>query len=272
MITVSIVIYKTPRQMLDRAVKSVLGSPLVANLYLIDNSPKKLDVNYVDPRVEYFFTGRNLGYSKAHNLVLLDPKKREKYHLVMNPDVWFNPGSLEALYIFIEQRKDAGLVIPKILNPNKTVQYQCRMLPTPYILFARRFLPYFLYRNMNKTFEMRFSGYNKIMEVPYINGSFMFFRGSVIEDIGGFDEKIFMYGEDLDLSRRVFEHSKVIFLPDVSVYHEHQRGSYKDLRLLYYHTKGICYYFSKWGWFFDKRRKKINKQILNHHVNPVNPV
>ena len=262
MITVSIVIYKTPRQMLDRAVKSVLRSSLVAKLYLIDNSPQNLDVKYADPRVEYFFMGRNLGYSKAHNLVLLDPKRREKYHLVMNPDVWFNPGPLEALYDFIEQRKDVGLVIPKILNPNKTVQYQCRMLPTPFILFARRFLPYFLYRNMNKNFEMRFSGYNKMMEVPYINGSFMFFRGAVIDAIGGFDEKIFMYGEDLDLSRRVFEYSKVLFLPDVSVYHEHQRGSYKNLKLLYYHAKGICYYFSKWGWFFDKRRKEINRQVL----------
>ncbi len=265
MITVSIVLYNTSRQMVDRAVKSVLRSSLVTKLYLIDNSPQKQTVKHADPRVEYLFMGRNLGYGRAHNLMLLDPEKREKYHLVMNPDVWFKHGALEALYAFMDKRQDAGLVIPKILNPDNTIQYQCRMLPTPFNLFARRFLPYFLYQNIDKNFEMRFSGYNKIMEVPYINGSFMFFRGDVIDQIGGFDEKIFLYGEDLDLSRRVFEYSKVYYFPDAAVFHEFQRGSYENLRLLYYHIRGICYYFSKWGWFIDKHRKQINRQLLKDH-------
>ncbi len=251
--------------MVDRAVKSVLRSSMVAKLYLIDNSPQKHVLKYSDARVEYFFIGRNLGYGKAHNLILLNPEYRTKYHLVMNPDVWLNHRPLEALYDFMEQREDVGLVIPKILNPDGTIQYQCRMLPTPFNLFARRFLPYFLYKNIDKNFEMRFSGYNQIMEVPYINGSFMFLRGDVIDKIGGFDEKIFLYGEDLDLSRRVFEFSKVYYFPEASVYHEFQRGSYKNLLLLYYHIRGISYYFSKWGWFIDKRRKEINTKLLTDY-------
>lgn len=265
MITTSIVLYNTPRRLIDRAVASVLESSRVAKLYLIDNSPQKLVNGNIDTRVEYFFANKNLGYSKAHNRILHDPQKRGKYHLVMNPDVWFNAGTLESLVEFMEQRDDVGLVMPKILNPDNTVQYHCRMLPTPFNLIARRFLPAFLYRNMNENYEMRFSGYNRIMEIPYVNGSFMFFRSSVINEIGGFDEKIFMYGEDLDLSRRIFEHSKAVFLPHVSVYHKYHRESYKSLKPLYYHIKGVGYYFSKWGWFFDKRRKEINRKLLEDY-------
>jgi len=265
MLTVSIVLYNTPTHIIERALGSVLRSSLVAKLYLIDNSPQKQILDYSDERIEYSFSGRNLGYGRAHNLVLLNPEKRKKYHLVMNPDVWFNNGSLEALYEFMERKGDAGLVIPKVLNPDNTIQYQCRMLPTPFNLFARRFLPYFLFRNIDKNFEMRFSGYNKIMEVSYIKGSFVFLRGSVIDEVGGFDEKIFLYGEDLDLSRRIFEHSKVLYFPHASVFHEFQRGSYRELLLLYYHIRGICYYFSKWGWFVDKRRKEINRRLLKNY-------
>ncbi len=270
MITASIVLYHTPKHFLDRAVKSVLESSRITGLYLIDNSRQALfnhnpDREFDDPRVEYFFAGKNLGYGKGHNLILLNPQKRAKYHLVMNPDVWFDADVLESLAEFMETRHNVGLVMPKILNPDHTVQYHCRMLPTPLNLVARRFLPAFFYKNMNERYEMRFSGYDRLMEVPYANGSFMFFRGSVIDEIGGFDEKIFMYGEDLDLSRRIHERSKAVFLPHVSVYHRYHRESYKSLKLLYYHIKGVGHYFSKWGWFFDKRRKEINRKLFEDY-------
>lgn len=58
---------------------------------------------------------------------------------------------------------------------------------------------------LNNRFEMRFSGYDKEMNVPYLSGCYMFLRTSVVEEIGVFDEGIFMYGEDTDLNRRIYQ-------------------------------------------------------------------
>lgn len=58
-------------------------------------------------------------------------------------------------------------------------------------------------RNRNYKYELIFSGYDKIMWVPSLSGCFMFMRVDVLRKIGGFDERFFMYAEDLDLSRRI---------------------------------------------------------------------
>ncbi len=265
-ITVSIVLYNTKKSMLQKAIDSILLSSFVDKIYLLDNSQEKTFYPFTDTRIEYIFNNENLGYSKGHNLILNAPNKRGKYHLVMNPDILFNTNVLDKLFEFMEKNLNIGLVMPKILNPDGSIQYQCKLLPTPFNIIARRFLPAFLYEKSNKVFEMRSSGYNKQMEVPYLNGSFMFLRSSVLNEIKGFDENIFMYGEDLDLSRRIYEYSSAVFFPEVSVVHEHQKGSFKNFKLLLIHCKGMIYYFNKWGWLFDKKRREINKIVKKKYL------
>ena len=279
MISVAIVLYNTPTKMLNQAVTSVLASPLVRKLYLIDNSPVQNIPPMSGDRIEYIYTGKNLGYSKAHNLILLHPEKRQRYHLVMNPDVWFPPETLGKLYNYMETKPTVGLVMPKILNPDGSIQYHCKQLPSPFDLLIRRFLPQWAFRNSKEQFELRDSGYDKEMEVPYLNGSFMFLRSSELDRLGGFDERIFMYGEDLDLSRRMYEKSHAMFFPDAEIYHAHQRSSYKSLKPLLFHCHGMINYFNKWGWFFDDERKKVNRdlhqQLLrlkpSNHIKPPPP-
>jgi GT2 family glycosyltransferase len=76
-----------------------------------------------------------------------------------------------------------------------------------------------------------------------------------------FDEGIFMYGEDTDLNRRIFKNYRTVYFPIVTVIHDFEKGSHKSFRLLWIHIKAAIYYMNKWGWFFDKERTKINKQI-----------
>ncbi len=90
----------------------------------------------------------------------------------------------------------------------------------------------------------------------------MFLRNSVLKDVGLFDENIFMYLEDVDLNRRIHAKYKTIFYPKVSIYHEYQKESYMSKKLLMYHIRSAIYYFSKWGWFFDKQRDIINSKTL----------
>ncbi len=111
-------------------------------------------------------------------------------------------------------------------------------------------------------YEFRFTGYGKIIYVPYLSGCFMFFRTEALKQAGLFDERFFMYLEDVDLSRRIHKHYRTVYYPEISVFHQYEKGSYKNSKLLKYHLQSAIKYFNKWGYFFDKDRQEINKKIL----------
>jgi hypothetical protein len=268
-INVSIVLFKNDQDLVKKAIYSCVNSVLINRIYLIDNSPRDIlsCLASLDSRIEYIFNNANLGFGKAHNIALKRSiEENIPYHLVLNPDVYFEGGILEELYHFMENNPDVGLVMPKVLYPDGTLQYLCKLLPTPLDLFGRRFLNFGPFRKIvekrNEVYELRFTGYDKIMEVPYLSGCFMFIRSEVLKKVGLFDERFFMYLEDTDLSRRIHRVAKTVYYPYVYVYHEYGKGSYKSLKLLYYHIKSAIKYFNKYGWFFDKEREEINKKIL----------
>ena len=268
-INVSIVLFKNDQDLVKKAIYSCVNSVLINRIYLIDNSPTDIlsCLASLDSRIEYIFNNANLGFGKAHNIALKRSiEENIPYHLVLNPDVYFEKGVLEELYNFMEANKDVGLVMPKVLYPDGNIQYLCKLLPTPLDLFGRRFLNFGPFKKIvekrNEVYELRFTGYDKIMEVPYLSGCFMFIRTEVLKKVGLFDERFFMYLEDTDLSRRIHRVAKTVYYPYVYIYHEYGKGSYKSLKLLYYHIKSAIKYFNKYGWFFDKERQEINKRIL----------
>jgi GT2 family glycosyltransferase len=71
-----------------------------------------------------------------------------------------------------------------------------------------------------------------------------------------------MYGEDIDLCRRIGEHYKTMFHPGQSVIHRHEAASYKNYRMMWIHIVNVSRYFNKWGWFFDKKRTITNRKTL----------
>jgi len=268
-LNISVVLFKNNPDTVKKAINSCLSSKLINKLYLIDNSPtdELSSLSKLDSRIIYIFNNANLGYGKAHNIALKKSiEENVPYHLVLNPDVYFEKGVIEELYHFMETNKDVGLVMPKVLYPDGNIQYLCKLLPTPLDLFGRRFLNFGPFKKFikkrNQIYELRFTGYNKIMEVPYLSGCFMFIRTEVLKKVGLFDERFFMYLEDTDLSRRIHRITKTIYYPYVYIYHEFKKGSYKSLKLLYYHILSAIKYFNKYGWFFDKERKEINKKVL----------
>ena len=268
-LNISIVLYHNKKEQIKKAIESVLNTDLNITLYLVDNSltDSLRDLERIDKRIKYMFNNSNLGFGRAHNIALKKSiEENVPYHLVLNPDVYFEKGVLEELYNFMEANKDVGLVMPKVLYPDSTIQYLCKLLPTPLDLFGRRFLNFGLFRKIvekrNEIYELKFTGYNKIMEVPYLSGCFMFIRTEVLKKVGLFDERFFMYLEDTDLSRRIHRVSKTVYYPEVSIYHEYGKGSYKNPKLLKYHLDSAIKYFNKYGWFFDKERDEINNKTL----------
>lgn len=267
-ITASIVIYQNKPAILNRAIKSFLNTDLTIKLYLIDNSPLAYpEKNSLgDKRIEYIFNNRNIGFGRGHNIALRKLIDNTKYHLILNPDIFFERGVLENLYSFMESHPAIGLIMPKVLSFDESLQYLCRLLPTPYDLILRRFnskLLKAIFKNSLEKHELKFTQYNRVMQVPYLSGCFMFVRNEAVKKIGLFDERFFMYLEDVDLSRRIGREYKTIYYPQAVIYHGFEKGSYKNSALLWHHIISAVRYFNKWGWFFDKERRRINREAFS---------
>lgn len=266
MISGSIVLYHNSSNQVKKAIRSFFTSKLCTKLYLIDNSldDRLQTLKEIDPRIEYIHAHSNIGYGSAHNIALKYAiKHHSKYHIILNPDIYFSSGVIDSLYAHMEKNSDIAHIMPKVLYPDGSIQYLTKLLPSPAILLARRLLPFkTLQKYINNKYELRFTGYDKIIQAPYLSGCFMFLRTKALKKIGLFDEMFFMYPEDIDLTRRIHEKFKTIYFPEVSIFHEHQKESFKNFKMTKIHILNMIKYFNKWGWIFDRKRKDINKKIL----------
>lgn len=264
----SIVLYHSKLEQVLKAIKSFLNTSLNVKLYLVDNSltDDLRKLGKLDDRIEYIFNNSNLGYGSAHNVAIRKSIVDEvPYHLILNPDVYFEFGVLEKLFEYMETNQDVGHIMPKVLYPNGELQYLTKLIPTPIDLISRRFNPF---KNFGKDtankYELRFSGYDKILNVPYLSGCFMFLRIRALKDVGLFDERFFMYPEDIDLTRRIHRNYKTIYYPIVSIVHEHEKASSKNFRMFAIHAWNMIKYFNKWGWLVDYERSYFNYKVLKH--------
>ncbi len=266
-IVCSLVIYKNDRKQLLDAINSFLNTDLEVRLILIDNSPTdNLNDIIGDSRVEYIHNPSNPGYGTSHNIGIRKYCDKTKYHLVLNPDIFYSKGVLEDIIDFMDNDSNIGLVMPKILYPDGEIQYLAKLIPSPFIFFARRFIPNSgLKKRILDKFELKFSGYNVTMEAPYLSGCFMVFRIKALKKINGFDENIFMHMEDLDISRRCHDAGfKTVFYPKQIVYHDHLFKSFITAANLKMYFNSAFYYFNKWGWFFDEKRRIINRKTVSN--------
>lgn len=265
MLTVSIVVHKTPLGVLEKALDSVLHCP-VSLIYIIDNGPttRLSIVSEKDPRINYFHI-ENRGFGAAHNVALKEVIERnpQGYHLVMNPDVYWKGDVLTPLMDYMESHPDVGMAMPKVFYPDGALQYTCRMLPSPVDLFAKRFLPAPITKKRMNKYLLAHHDHDKPLNCPYLLGSFLFFRNRAIVECGRFDERFFMYPEDIDITRRIHEKWKTMYLPIVSIVHAHAAESRRNKRMLRIHIRNMIKYFNKWGWVFDKKRKETNARLLD---------
>jgi len=260
MITASLVIYNSPEEDL-RTVISCTDRSSVSIIYVVDNASNNNLKNYLEnlsEKVIYMQGQGNVGFGTAHNMAIREAVRQgAKYHLVVNPDIEFREGVIEKLASFMEANPDTGQMIPKIVYPNGELQYVCNLIPTPFDLLFRRLFPKKIRR-----FQLGFTGYNKIMNVPYHHGCFMFFSIAALNEVGLFDERFFMYPEDIDITRRMHEKYTTLYYPEVEVIHTHTAESHKSLKMLRIHIINLIRYFNKWGWFFDGKRRETNKKVL----------
>lgn len=270
-ITVSLVCHRTPLGQLERAVECVLECHDIENIYIIDNGPEdslKI-IKERSPLIEYRHI-ENKGYGNAHNLAIKEIIEKRKacgqsladsYHIVMNTDVYWEGDIIKILINYMDNHKENGMVMPKVFYPDGDLQFTCRMLPGPTDVFFKRFLPEKLIEKRMEKYLLKEHDHDVAINCPYLLGSFLLFRLEALDDCGLFDERFFMYPEDIDITRRIHEKWKTMYWPNVKIIHEHAAASRKNLKMFRIHAINMVKYFNKWGWFYDPQRKDYNKKL-----------
>jgi GT2 family glycosyltransferase len=264
-VSASIVAYKTPKEELLKVSTCFLNSKLAGKLYVVDNSPIDTLRGFCDDaRVEYIHNPSNPGFGAAHNIAIdLATKAGSNYHFVINPDIYFDGDVITPMVNYMEANKEIGMMMPRVLYPDGSIQYLPKLLPSPFWIFKRKFK--FLagsYKKFIGKYELRDIDPQLIYNSPILSGCFSMLRLDVIKELGSFDDRYFMYFEDFDLSRRVHQKYKTIYYPLVSVYHGYEREANKSIKLFKIFIQSMILYFNKWGWAFDKERKEINDRTL----------
>ncbi|WP_298781258.1 glycosyltransferase [uncultured Polaribacter sp.] len=243
-ITATIVLFKQNLNVLKKTVDSFLKTPLKKKLFLIDNSPKNnLEKHFINEEIEYIFVGENIGFGKAHNLIL--NQINSNFHLILNPDVEFSTDVIPNLIKEFKSNSEVSFITPNIIYPNNKKQFVCRKHPTFFDLINRKLK---ISRNQIIKNEYR----NKDLSTPFypefIHGCFMLFKTEDFKQLKGFDERFFLYMEDADICRRIDDSGKnKLYFPEVQVIHQHQKGSSKSIKLFFIHLKSAITYFLKWG-------------------------
>jgi GT2 family glycosyltransferase len=162
-----------------------------------------------------------------------------------------------------------GLLLPKVFYKNGKLQKLCNPLPVPVNLVGRRFFENARWaKKINDEYELKGFDYDYSLNVPNLSGCFMFLRCTALQQSGLFDERYFMYMEDIDLCRRVHAVAKTIFYPEASIVHGFEKESYSNKTLLWHHITSAVKYFNKWGWIWDKQRDAFNRELFDelHHI------
>lgn len=262
MITASVVVHNTPQKVFLKTVDCLLKSE-IDRIFIIDNSPSgeyKNSLPTVD-RIIYLKT-ENKGYGAANNIAITRAKiMGSEMHLVLNPDVYWTGNVIISLVKEMEANPDIGLIAPKLLYPDGSLQFSCRMLPTPADLFAKRFLPARSSKKKMKRYLLKDYNHDISINCPYLTGAFLLFRMEALKECGMFDTKFFLYPEDIDITRRIHEKYKTVYYPEVTVFHDHAQASKKNLRMFFIHLANMIKYFNKWGWRNDALRKEFNDRL-----------
>ena len=172
------------------------------------------------------------------------------YFLLLNPDIVIKNNILSPFIEMIDNNKEIGIIGPKLLNDDGTIQYSCRKFYSLKYIFIRMFRLSFIFGNkIENNILMKSFSHNEQSDVDWISGAAMFFNKEFLDKVGIFDDKnYFMYGEDQDLCLRSWHNNlKVIYNPQVECFHSYGRkgSSIKISKYNFYQLYSTIQMFKK---------------------------
>ena len=244
-ISATIVLYNEDTKTLQNTIDSFLAVPLPKKLFLIDNSPNnKLSTIVKHSDVEYVFIGQNIGFGAGNNKVLTKIKDLSKYHLILNPDVIFNKNIIETLITELKKHKDVSMIAPQVLYTNGKHQHTVRKYPSFFDLIIRKLK---ILKKRIHIQEYRNNDLSKPFFPDCIHGCFQLYKTPDFVALNGFDERYFLYMEDIDICKKIdTTGKKKLYYPNVSIMHVLKQGSSKKFKLFCYHLSSAVKYFLKW--------------------------
>lgn len=262
---ISFVLFENDRQEIIDAIEQVRSDKVTTHVVVIDNSVPPMDLAFATSMgATVVATNKNVGYGRGHNIALAASRGKCRYNIVMNTDLQPRGDVIAGMVAFMDRHDDAGLAMPRVCYPDGSLQRLCRLLPDPSDIVARRLLQGTKWgKEKNRKYEFHNWNYDSVAEFPFLSGCFMILRRDVLDRIGHFDERYFLYAEDLDLSRRVSEVSRTLYNPDETVVHEYRSKSKPSLKRMRYALVSLSKYFFKWGWVVDPSRDRINRAAID---------
>lgn len=249
-ITGSIVLFEESLSDLNKTIDSFLNIPIKNKLFLIDNTPTKFfEYVFNDERIEYIASEENIGFGSAHNKIIEKINNKSAFHLLLNPDVSFEPEVISNLITQLNKDENIAMIAPKVLFANGAHQYSCRRYPNFIELIGRRF--HFLKPIFKKIIyqgEYRDKDLSKPFYAEYLTGCFQLYKTNDFLRLNGFDERYFLYMEDVDICKKIeLLGKKKLYFPQEEITHVLKQGSLKSLKLFFYHLSSAIKYFLKWG-------------------------
>ena len=222
------------KSLLEECLESIYANThsIAFEIVLVDNDSRDGTSGMVSarfPHVRQIINDQNVGFIKANNQALKASNGR--YVLWLNNDTVVMPGALDRLVVFMDAHPEAGICGPKVLNPDRTMQYQCRRgesRPWAVISYFLGLSKLFPKKKFFSQYLMTYKDENKSYPVAGVSGSCMLIRDEVIHQIGYLDERFFAYQEDADYCFQARQAGWLVYyVPDAEIIHYGGKGGSK---------------------------------------------
>lgn len=246
LVTAIIVVYKSEKY-INRCIDSLVVSAKYAKILLeiivvVNDIENK---NYIFPQnIRLVKAKHNLGYAKGLNEGAKIAKG--KWLLILNPDTITREDALKYLFIHFQSHSTA-IVAPLIQNPNKEIQLTLNGEPTLWNEFLERSYLYKIFPFIFKNQKSNKNLYHYSHLVNAVEGTYFAVCHTVFKRVGGFDERFFMYFEDMDLCKRITDSGyKIIFEPKAKILHAGQHSS-KGVMIGRIYTESLYKYLIRYN-------------------------
>lgn len=198
------------------------------------------------PEIRLIRNEHPFGFARNNNIGAAQASG--KYILILNPDIILSPGTIDGLHRFLESHAEAGIVAPRLENPDGSLQFSVRRFPTLRILLSR-----ILTRGDDSSDDRQVQSYllkdlphDRPTPIDWCMGASFLIPSTLYRQLAGFDEGFFLYVEDMDLCYRCWQSGHpVIYLPTSAMTHVHQRSSMHFNKKTYIHLRSFWHFFYK---------------------------
>ena len=214
-----------------------------------DGSQQMITEEY-EGRVKFIKNSANLGFGAAHNMAY--NYSSGDYFFILNPDSQIpESDTIKSMAKFMDENIDIGILGPKISNPDGSMQFSARTFPRIMAgLFRETILgKWFPENSYVKNYLMTGWNHDTIRDVDWLSGCALMIRSEMVEQTGLFDERYFMYVEDMDLCRQAHIAGwRVVYYPMKTIIHEIGAASDKNAKaMIKQHHKSMLKYFWKYN-------------------------